>query len=81
VVESLPEVEEEFLTEQARKDANGEKESLPAGNPSAVIRGQSACRNDAVQVWMIQQGLSPTMQHGKKTDFSSEVFRVGGDGA
>jgi hypothetical protein len=81
MVESLLEVEEEFLTEQARKDANRQKESIPAGNPSAVVGRQSACRDDAMQVGVMQQCLGPSVEHGKEADFGSEVFRVGSDGA
>jgi len=46
-----------------------------------AIGGQSAARDHTMKVRVMQQGLSPGMQHGKKTDFSSEVLRVGGNGA
>jgi len=81
LVESLLEIAEEFLTEQARKDPNGQKEPLSARDPPAVVWGKSACGNDAVQVRVMQQGLRPSVQHGKEADLSSEVFRVGSDGA
>ena len=80
-VESLLEVAEEFLAEQTRKDPNGQKESLSARDPPAVVRGQSACGNDTVQVRVMQQGLRPSVQNGKEAESSSEVFRVGSDGA
>jgi hypothetical protein len=80
LIESLLEVAKEFLAEQSGKDSNGEKKSLSAGHPLAAVCGQSASGNDAVQVGMMEQGLSPGMQHGKEADGSSEMFRVGGDG-
>ena len=80
MLESLFEVAEEFLTEQAGKDANGQKESLSARQPLAAIRRQATTRDHAVQVRVMEQSLVPGVQHGEKTDLSSEVFRIGGDG-
>ena len=39
LIKSLFEEEKEFLTEQSGKNTNGEKESLPAANPSAAVSG------------------------------------------
>lgn len=80
LLKSLLEVAKEFLAEQSGKDSDGKKESLPAGYPLTGVCGQSASGNDAVQVRVKQQGLGPAMQHGKETDFGSEMFRVGSDG-
>lgn len=34
-----------------------------------------------MQVRVVQQGLRPSVQHGKEADFNSEVFGVGSDGS
>jgi hypothetical protein len=42
-------------------------------------RETASAGNDAVQVGMVVQGLSPGMQHGDRSDLGAEVARVGGD--
>lgn len=80
MVVSLFEVVQEFLAEQAGKDSNRKKESLPAEDPSAVVWGQSAGGDNAVQVGVMHQGLSPGVQYCEESDIRSEVFWVGSNG-
>jgi len=50
---------------------------MPCADPARVIRGQSAGGNDAVDMRMQQQVLSPCVKDGEEPDLSSEVFWVG----
>ena len=44
-----------------------------------MIGGDAAGRNDAVDVRVMLQILSPRMQHAEKADLGSQVFRISGD--
>jgi len=58
-LESVLEVGKEFSAKQARKDSNGKKESVAAWYPPGAVGGQSASGDDAMNMGMIQQILSP----------------------
>ena len=58
-----------------------EKESGSAADPALSIGGQATAWDQAMDVRMVCQSLSPGMEHGQEADFGAQVFRVGGDGA
>src|SRR5271170_2628372 len=53
---------------------------LRAGDPAGAVGGETAARDDAVQMRMKVQVLTPGVQHGKEADGGAEMFRIGGDG-
>jgi len=48
-------------------------------NPACVIRGQTAGRDDAVHVRMVQEILTPGVQNAEEADLSSQMAWVRGD--
>jgi hypothetical protein len=42
------------------------------GLPSTLALAKSSCRNDDVQVIMIEQGLAPSVQHRRKAELAAE---------
>jgi hypothetical protein len=69
---------EEEPAEKAAEHLDREKEAAAAANPLAVIWGQAAAGNDAMQVRM--KGLTPGMEHGEKAGFHAQTFWVAGNG-
>ena len=53
----------ELASEDAAKHLHWEEERITGPDPAAVVRRQAACWNDAVNVRMVQQVLSPGMQN------------------
>ena len=72
----LLEVVKEQSTKQAGQNPNRKKETHSAGNPAAAVDRQTAAGNDAMQVWMVQESLAPSVEHCKETDLGTEVFWV-----
>ena len=70
---------DKFAAEHAAEHATWKEESIPCTYPGFVVRRQTACRNHAVNVWMMEQVLTPGMKDAEKADFSSQVFRIGGN--
>src|ERR1700733_9954524 len=48
-------------------------------DPARAIRGDAARRNDAMNVRVMLQILSPRMKHAEKADLRSQVFRISRD--
>ena len=48
-------------------------------DPARLIGRESARRNDAMEVRMEEQVLSPRVQDAEEADLRSEVFRIRGD--
>lgn len=58
-MEGLPETGNEFAAENAAKHMDREKESLAGSNPVGVIERQAACGNDAMDMRMKPELLTP----------------------
>src|SRR5580700_5452206 len=71
---------EEFAELTAEDLIRKEEGILPASDPAAAVGGEAAAGNDAMQVRMKMQVLTPSVQHGKEADGSTKVPGVGGDG-
>ena len=70
---------DELAAEDAAEHADGEEEGTPGGDPACVIRSETAGRNDAVDMRMKLQALSPTVEHAEEADLGTEVSRIAGD--
>ena len=44
-----------------------------------MVRSEAAGRNDAVDMRMKLQALSPTVEHAEEADLGTEVSRIAGD--
>jgi len=73
----------ESVDELAAKDTtenfHGQEEGITGMDPASVVGGKTSGGNHTMQVRMEQQVLTPTVQHGKKTDVCAEMFGVGGN--
>jgi hypothetical protein len=54
--------------EETRQDFDRKEEAWPAADPTCAIRRDTPTRNDAMQVGMMQQILTPCMEYRKETD-------------
>ena len=70
---------EKLAAKDAAEDLDGEEEGIFRMNPVRVAWIEAAGGNDAVEMRMQSQVLSPRMQNGEEADFSSEVPGVGGN--
>jgi hypothetical protein len=71
---SLSQRSQEKFAEKMAEDLIGKEEGmLPTSDPAAAVGGESAAGNDAVQVRMKMQVLTPGVQHGKEADGSAEM--------
>src|SRR5437016_6306213 len=57
----------------------GKKKRIAWADPATVIWRESACGNDAVNVGMQEQVLSPSMQDADHADLGAQVFAIDGD--
>ena len=71
----------EHPAEQAGQDPDRQEEAGLAGDPPAAVGRDPAARHEAMQVGVVQQGLTPGVQHAEEADLGAEVGRVGGDPA
>jgi hypothetical protein len=72
---------QKYAAEEAREDADREKESRSACDPPAAIGRQAAGWDDAVEVGMMDERLSPRVEHGEEADLGTEMLRIDGNGA
>lgn len=70
---------DKFTAEHAAEHATWKEKSIPCAYPGFVVRRQTACRNHAVNVRMMEQVLPPGMKDAEKANLSSQVFRIGGN--
>jgi hypothetical protein len=67
--------------EQTGEDPDRQEEAGSAGDPTSTIRGQAAAGDETVNVRMMQQVLTPTVQHCDKTDLGAKMTWIRGNGA
>lgn len=66
----------ELAPEDATQRGDGQEESSRGGDPSGTVGCKTASRNNVVYVRMI---LSPSVEHAKKPDVRTQMFRVAGE--
>ena len=79
IPESSFQICDEFAPEDTAEHLHRKHELSPTRNPAALVGGDSASGNDAVEVWMMMKILSPAMQYRQKANPSAEVPWVGRD--
>ena len=80
-VESLIEIFQKLPPEQQRQHAHREEKPGAAGDPAVAIGRQSAAGDNAMEVGMMQQILSPSVEYGEETNFRTQMFGIGGNRA
>ena len=73
LIESLFEGLEKEVAEEARQHGDREKEAGPAADPVLVVRAEAAAGNDAVDMRMVEQVLSPGVEDSEEADLGAEV--------
>ncbi len=63
----------------AAEDLDGEEERILGMNPAGVAWIETAGGNNAVEMRMQSQVLSPSVQDAEEADLGSEVLGVGGN--
>ena len=76
----LVELIEEEAAEEFGQNMNAEEEVPAAGDPTLAVWAGAAAGNDAVDVRMMQQVLTPGVQDREEADVGTQVFGVGCDG-
>ena len=80
-VEGLLQGGEEPPAEEPRSHADRQEEARTTGDPPRAVRREAATGDDAMEMRVMHQGLSPGVQHGEKPDRGAEMPRVRGDRA
>lgn len=70
---------EELAAKDAAEDLDGEEERILGMNPAGVAWIETAGGNNAVEMRMQSQVLSPGVQDAEEADLGSEVLGVGGN--
>jgi hypothetical protein len=79
LVESIFQEGYEFGPEQSTEELHGQEKLPAASDPTAAVRSNSTTGNDTMEVGMMMQVLSPSMEHRQKTDPGAQVLGVSGN--
>jgi hypothetical protein len=77
---SLSESFQEETAEASAEDFDGQQEFAAAWDPAFVIGRQAAGGNDAVEVGMKVEILSPGVEHVEEAGGYPQTLRIGGNG-
>jgi hypothetical protein len=77
--EAILEEVKELAFEQCRHNPHGEEEPFAAGDPAAAVRREAASGDDAVEVGMIHEVLTPGMENFDHSHLCAEMFWVLGE--
>src|ERR1035437_4972313 len=75
----LAEAHHELAAEDTAEDFDGQKEAVRCGDPALVVGTESAGRDDAVNMGMVQQLLIPGVQYAEESNLRTQVFGISGD--
>ena len=67
-VEGLLQIAEKQATEETRKNLDGQEISGSAGDPSGAVWRKTTASDNAMQVGMMQQILTPSVEHGEEAN-------------
>jgi hypothetical protein len=70
---------QEQTTEETSQQPDRQEEIAPAGDPLAAIGRETTSGDDAMQMKMMEQHVSPGVERGKEAEFGAEVLGVGTD--
>src|SRR6266403_2360322 len=79
VTESLLESVDKLSAKDFTQHFAGKKEPLGCGNPVSVIERQSTGGNDAMDMRVHVEFLTPGMQYAEEADFCTEMLRIASD--
>ena len=76
---SLHQSLQDQVAEASGENFDRQKKSAGCGDPTLVVRSETATGNDAVKVRMEVQVLAPAMEDAEETEFYSQTFGGGGE--
>jgi hypothetical protein len=79
VGEGLLEEAAHFGAEETAEDFDGEEEAGTRGDPAGVVGRESAAGDEAVEVRVEAEVLSPRVEDSEKGDLSTQVLGISGD--
>src|SRR5260370_14128604 len=79
ITESLPEGIDKLSAKDFTQHFVGKKEPLGCGNPVRVIGRESAGGNDAMNMGMSFEFLTPGVQHAEEADLCTEMLGIASD--
>ncbi len=71
---------QKLSTKKPGQDFDGQEKARPCPDPALAPRIESAAGDDAVQVRMELELLSPGVEYGGEADLRPEVLRIACDG-
>src|SRR5258708_17576137 len=74
--EGLLESSNKLAAKDATEHFDGKKEPLTLANPVGVIERQAPGGNDAMDMGMKPEVLTPSVQHGEEADFRATVSGI-----
>jgi hypothetical protein len=75
----FPQAIHELAPENCTKNSDGQEESFLRVNPARVVRRQTACWNNTVNVGMLLELLVPGMKDAEESDFRAKALGIAGD--
>ena len=67
-----------LAAEDAAQCADRQEEASGRSDPAGAVGSETAGRNNVMYVWMMLKVLSPSVEHAKKPDVRTQMFRVAG---
>jgi hypothetical protein len=77
--QKLLELRRELAAEDTAENPDRQQEARRCGNPSGAVEREATARNDAVNMGMMLEVLSPGMEHAEQADVSTEMLGVACD--
>ena len=68
-----------LAAKNAAQCTDGQEESSGRSDPSGAIGSKTASRNNVMYMGMMLKVLAPSMEHAKKPDVGTQMFRVAGE--
>ena len=78
-MECVAKSSDELAAEDAAEHADGKEEGTPGGDPTGMIRSQTAGGKYAVDMRMKLQALIPAMEHAEEADLGTEMPWIASD--
>src|SRR5216684_994768 len=73
-VERVLQVSKEQTAEEARQHPDRQKEARPAGDPAGTVDREAAAGDNAMEMRMKDERLSPRVEHGEEPDLCAQVL-------
>ncbi len=69
----------ELCSEEAGKDTNGKEKTRARMDPATPVRGDSSSGDQTVDMGVMMQRLSPSVENGQESDLSTQMPGISSD--